>query len=245
MSKTKKVAWFKFEPTKETSFAITLGTIAILLSIWMGMAHSNFWRMFLRSVCQMGITGVILPIWFLYKKGELYQAGIKWEKPVKMFLISILLGSLLSLVFIKNGGGQVNNIFGASYIQATIYVMIANVFEVVFFFAFMTYYFEKAFGVISAIILSSIFYSFHHAGFEPAFLELFIVGMVFISIFRIAHNALICFPLWWVGGLGDVLVSKSNQIDRARMNLAGISPVIACFAIVIGMIVWNEQKKNE
>ncbi len=245
MNKDKKVIWLKLEPTKETLVAMLLGILSIFFSVLMGTAESNELRMFLRSICQMGIIGTILPLWFLYKKGEIYKAGIKWEKPVKMFSISIILGLFLSFIFIKEGGGKINNIFGPSYIQATIYVMIANIFEVLFFFAFMRYYFEKAFGVILAIILTSLFYSLHHAGFEPDFLELFIVGIVFIGIFRIANNVLICFPLWWVGGLGDVLVSKSNEIDSDRMTFVGIAPVIVCYVIVIGMIWWKEYHNKE
>jgi len=245
MSKVKEATWFKFRPTEETIMAIVLGSLSILLSVIMGMVEIKGLRMFFRSICQMGIIGVIIPLLYLYRKGELNKSGIKWEKPIKMFVISILLGICLSLIFIKEAGGQVNNIFGSLYIQATVYVMIANIFEVVFFFAFLRYYFEKAFGVIPAILLASFFYSFHHAGFEPAYLELFIVGIVFISIFRFANNCLICFPLWWVGGLGDVLVSKQQEIDHTRMTYVGIAPVVICFVIAIGIIVWTEhQNKN-
>lgn len=244
MNKIKKVKWFIFKPTKETIFTMVLGIVSILLSILMGITEIKGLKMFLRSFCQMGLIGVILPLWYLSNKEEVYQSGIKWEKPFKMFSISIILGLCLSLIFIKDGGGHINNIFGSEYIQATVYVMIANIFEVIFFFAFMRYYFEKAFGVIPAILLASFFYSFHHAGFEPAFLELFIVGVVFISIFRLANNVLICFPLWWVGGLGDVLVSKSQKIDHDRMTFLGIAPVIVCFVIAIGMLCWKKYQKS-
>lgn len=244
MSKVKKVTLFKFIPTKETIFAMALGSVAVLLSVLMGITEVKGLRMFLRSICQMGIVGVILPLWYLNKKGELYKSGIRWEKPIKMFLISIILGLCLTLIFIKEAGGHINNLFGPSYIQATVYIMIANVFEVVFFFTFMRYYFEKAFGVIPAILLASLFYSFHHAGFQPEFLKLFIVGVVFISIFRLANNCLICFPLWWVGGLGDVLVMNQQEMDNTRLTFVGITPVILCFAFVTGIIVWKEYRNK-
>lgn len=248
MKDKKNVAWFQLCPSKETIPPLVLGSLAILFSVLMNYTESQGWRLFLRSICQMGIVGVILPLLILSHKGELYQSGIKWEKPVKMLLISIILGALLSIVFIKESGGHINNLFAPEYIQATVYVMIANIFEVIFFFAFMRYYLEKAFGVVVAILLTSLFYSFHHAGFEPSFVELFIVGVVFISIFRIANNILICFPLWWVGGLGDVLVSKNGMIDNKRMSFVGILPVVICFVIAIVVILfiryWKKGKKR-
>ena len=86
---------------------------------------------------------------------------------------------------------------------------------------------EKAFGIIPAIILTSAFYSLHHAGFQPEFVHLFLVGLMYCSIFYITRNMLIIFPFFWgVGALWDVLVS-SEAGDEIK------NPVSFVIALVI------------
>ena len=96
-----------------------------------------------------------------------------------------------------------------------------------FIYGFLRMSFEKAFGIIPAIILTSVFYSLHHAGFQPEFLHLFLVGLMYSSVFYITKNMLIIFPFFWgVGALWDVLVS-SEAGDEIK------NPVSFSIAIVI------------
>jgi membrane protease YdiL (CAAX protease family) len=75
-------------------------------------------------------------------------------------------------------------------------LLVPGVFEVFFYYAFMRTIFEKAFGIIPAIILTAIMYSFHHIGFQPEFGKLIFVGILMASIFRMGGNFLIIFPLF-------------------------------------------------
>ncbi|MDI6603283.1 MAG: hypothetical protein QME57_04225 [Patescibacteria group bacterium] len=81
-------------------------------------------------------------------------------------------------------------------------------FKVIYFYGFLRQRFENAFGIIPGIILAALFYSFHHAGFQPEFVKLFFVGIMYVSVFRITKNALIISPFFWgMGACCDVLVS--------------------------------------
>lgn len=53
----------------------------------------------------------------------------------------------------------------------------------IFIYGFLRDQFERAFGMIPAVILTAIFYSFHHDGFQPEFLKLFWVGIIYVSVF--------------------------------------------------------------
>ena len=90
------------------------------------------------------------------------------------------------------------------------------------------------FGIVPAIILTSGFYSLHHAGFQPEFLHLFLVGLMYCGVFYITQNMLIIFPFFWgVGALWDVLVSSEagNEIKNP------ISFAIA-FIIISVSVIW-------
>jgi len=135
--------------------------------------------------------------------------------------------------------------FDFSLSRPVIYIMLTNIFEIIFFFAFLRYFVEKSFGIIPAIILSAIFYSLHHAGFQPEFGKLFVVGIVYISFYRIVNHWLIMFPLWWICALYDVLI-RSTEIDDIS-KVSWIQIVIIFSALLfsyIWMILLNKRKQS-
>jgi hypothetical protein len=50
--------------------------------------------------------------------------------------------------------------------------------------------------VIPGVVIAAAFFSLHHAGFQPEYIQLFIAGLVFITIIRVASHWLIAFPFW-------------------------------------------------
>lgn len=71
MKEKEKIVWFRFQPTKETLLPIVLGLLAILFSVLMNYTDSVGLRMLLRSICQMGIVGVIIPL--VYCTNDIYH----------------------------------------------------------------------------------------------------------------------------------------------------------------------------
>ena len=51
-----------------------------------------------------------------------------------------------------------------------------------FIYGYLRMSFEKAFGIIPAVLLTAAFYSLHHAGFQPEFVHLFFVGIMYCSV---------------------------------------------------------------
>lgn len=229
---------FRFKPDIKTLYAFCLGAVSVLLGFLIILFNSHISFIIIRDVFQIGIIGLLFPFLLMAKNNEFEAAGLKFNKPLKYLLFSILLGALIIPQFIFADMSSI----GLHSIIPAFYIMVASVFEIIFFFIFLRYNFEKAFGIIPAIILAAGFYSLHHAGFQPEFLKLFIVGLVFISIFRIANHWLICFPLWWIGALGDVLLRAENIADIS--NVSWIQIVIVAIALIGVFIIRSSITKR-
>ena len=132
---------------------------------------------------------------------------------------------------------SVKNLYGASYI------LVAGIFEMTFIYGFLRMSFEKAFGIIPAILLTSAFYSLHHAGFQPEFIHLFLVGLMYCSVFYITKNMLIIFPFFWgVGALWDVLVS-SEAGDGIKNSVSFGIALIILFASA-AWVLFRKWRRN-
>jgi hypothetical protein len=91
--------------------------------------------------------------------------------------------------------------------------------------------FEQAFGIIPALLFTSVFYSLHHIGLEeqmkgttPAqeLRKLFFVGLLYSTTFRVFNSALAIFPFFiGVGVISDLIVEK--QIKPLSWKIALLS----------------------
>jgi hypothetical protein len=112
-----------------------------------------------------------------------------------------------------------------------------------FIYGYLRASFEKAFGIIPAILLTSAFYSFHHAGFQPEFLHLFLVGLMYCSVYYITQNLLIIFPFFWgVGALWDVIVSSEAGDEIKNLESFIIALVILALSAIWIFII--KRRKN-
>lgn len=113
-----------------------------------------------------------------------------------------------------------------------------------FIYGFLRSGFERSFGIIPAIILTAVFYSLHHAGFQPEFMHLFFVGIMYVSVYYITKNLFIIFPFFWgVGALWDVLVDSSAGDSIKNSFSFGVALAII-FGIVIWMIIIKKVKER-
>lgn len=224
-----------FKPDRGTVEAAVLGAAAILASAAMNLIPGLRLQILLRDFLQIGIIGLLLPALILRRDETAGEAGIRFRYAWLLIPLSFLLAAF-TFYQITGDLSMIKLLFTAGMAGPAVYVMAANVFEVLFYFVYIRYYMEKAFGIIPAILIAAAFYSFHHAGFQPEFLKLFIVGAVYISIFRIANSWLICFPLWFAGGLGDVFFnSEVVQADSLSAWRSIIPVIFIITALVIAL----------
>lgn len=225
---------FHFQIDKSTITGMISGLLMILLSVSMNLfPGSEIAQILLRDVLMIFLLGFVFPLYFILirQRESLSVLGIHKEKWKSSLLIDLIFATALFFMFLQGNTHPV--IFNLQSLFAISYIFAAGIFEMVFIYGFLRYIFEKAFGIIPAIILTAVFYSLHHAGFQPEFLKLFWVGGMYVSVFYITHNLLIIFPLFWgVGAAFDVLVNS----DAGRQIENKESFVIAIF-LLLGMMM--------
>ena len=230
---------FRWEYTVDTTIALIAGSVMIALSLLMipfsgGSRIDTFMSFFLRDVLMIFGLGVVFVSKYTDKKGRqiLADMGFTKRKIVLSLILDVVFAVGLAAMFMKDG--MPGNISDITNLYASLYILTAGVFEMTFIYGFLRMSFEKAFGIIPSIILTSAFYSVHHAGFQPEFLHLFLVGLMYCSVFYITKNMLIIFPFFWgVGALWDVIISSD-----AGEVIKNIESFIFACVIWILIIFW-------
>lgn len=205
--------FFRFNFTKDTAVAFGAGAVMIFLSLIMLLFGGDSFldkamSFILRDLLMIFGLGIVFVSLYVCKKaGSIKAIGFTGRKNTLSLLLDFLLAAGLLAMFLKDekpaGILEIKNLYAAAYI------LVAGIFEMTFIYGYLRASFEKAFGIIPAILLTAAFYSFHHAGFQPEFLHLFFVGLMYCSVYYITQNLLIIFPFFWgVGALWDVIVSS-------------------------------------
>lgn len=136
--------------------------------------------------------------------------------------------------------------FNINSFYAITYILAAGIFEMIFIYGFLRYEFERAFGICPAILMTAIFYSLHHAGFQPEFTKLFFVGIMYVTVFYFTRNIFSIFPFFWgVGAVWDVLVisDAGNRIKNETSFIIAILMFIAMMGISIFIHCKIKSKK--
>ena len=239
---------FRFNVTKETGLAVLMGLLMIALSFLMipfsgDSLRDTFISFILRDFLMFFGLGVVFVSLYSEKKENVSEdLGFNKRKIIPSVIINVVLAIGLLAMFLKE---QVpTNIVSLKNFYGTVYILTAGIFEMTFIYGYLRMSFEKAFGIVPAILLTSTFYSLHHAGFQPEFLHLFLVGLMYCSVFYITHNMLIIFPFFWgVGALWDVLVSSEagDEIKNPGSFVIALIVLTASFL----WILYRKKRKKE
>ena len=230
---------FRFNFTKETLVAFSAGAVMIILSLIMLLfCTDSFWDkamcFILRDLLMIFGLGIVFVSLYEGREGKAVLKGIGFtgRKTSLSLILDFVFGAGLLAMFLKeevpSGILEVKNLYAATYI------LVAGVFEMTFIYGYLRASFEKAFGIIPAIVLTSAFYSFHHAGFQPEFLHLFLVGLMYCSAYYITQNLLVIFPFFWgVGALCDVIVSS-----EAGEGIKNLESFVIALVILALSAIW-------
>ena len=116
-------------------------------------------------------------------------------------------------------------------------------FESIFFRGFAQLRIEDSFGIIPGIILSALIYCLYHVGYGMGgseYMMLFIIGLIYSTIFRLTNNIFILFPL--LTPMGALFTNIKEGLSIPFEAIIGFSMVIG-FA-VIGLVVINRAYKK-
>lgn len=229
---------FRFNFTKETAVAFGAGAGMIALSLIMLLFGGDSFldkamSFVLRDLLMIFGLGIVFVSIYVGKKEDgLKTIGFTGRKTVLSLVLDFILAAGLLAMFLKDE--KPSGILEIKNLYAAIYILVAGIFEMTFIYGYLRASFENAFGIIPAILLTSAFYSFHHAGFQPEFLHLFFVGLMYCSVYYITQNLLIIFPFFWgVGALWDVIVSS-----EAGEEIKNLESFIIALVILVLSAIW-------
>lgn len=232
-----KNKWLHFDIDRENKFGFICGLIMILLSIAMLLFNNEISNILFRDILMILILGFLMPLYYILiiKKKSWSVLGIHKNKLAISLVINVVTGLSLLAMFISHNTKEIS--FNITSFYAITYILVAGIFEMIFIYGFLRYEFERAFGILPAIVITAIFYSLHHAGFQPEFTKLFFVGIMYVTLFYITQNIFSIFPFFWgVGAIWDVLVN-STAGDQLR-NKTSFVIAILMFIAMIGISVF-------
>ncbi|MCX8058933.1 MAG: hypothetical protein N3A58_05920, partial [Spirochaetes bacterium] len=173
---------FKWNPKKEVFIAFGIGTIIIVLSILMIFIRSNIvFSIIIRDILMILVFGIGAPLYIINKENNYIEYGLHLRKWYIFLPVNIILAILLLLMFLKKSPLPSNFSLTKDIIWKVIYIMLAGIFETIVFYSFIRTKIEKSFGILPAIIFAAMLYSLHHAGFQPEFVKLFFVGILYAT----------------------------------------------------------------
>jgi hypothetical protein len=194
----------------------------------------------IRDIGMIFLMGIVLPLLYMKRSGHRFnEFGLTLKRWYIVFPINVVLGVLLLLLFISENPDVPFHFDGQTLLNIS-FIMLAGVFEVIFFYSFQRTLFERAFGIIPGIILAALFYTFHHLGFQPEFGKLFFVGLMYATTFRIGNSAFMIYPFFWgVGGCYDVLVQSQKVLPILHPGIRSLYLGI----LIIAVVIWTLRRK--
>ena len=238
--------FFRFNFTKDTAVAFGTGAVMIFLSLIMlffggESLLDKAMSFILRDLLMIFGLGIVFVSLYVWKKAGCIKAiGFTGRKNILSLLLDFIFAAALLTMFLKEE--KPSDILEIKNLYAATYILVAGIFEMTFIYSYLRASFEKAFGIIPAILLTAAFYSFHHAGFQPEFLHLFFVGLMYCSVYYITQNLLIIFPFFWgVGALWDVIVS--SEAGNEIKNLESFIIALVILALSAGWIFLARRKR--
>ncbi|MDE7333506.1 MAG: hypothetical protein K2O16_15050 [Lachnospiraceae bacterium] len=228
-----KNKWIHIDIDKENIFGLACGFTMILLSAAMALFNHEISNILLRDVLMILLLGFFLPLYYLLviQKKSLAVLGFHKEKLAVSLAVNVTAGAGLLAVFA--GKSTETLIFDKYSFYAIAYIFAAGIFEMVFIYGFLRYEFERAFGILPAIFMTAVFYSLHHAGFQPEFKKLFFVGIMYVTVFYLTKNIFCIFPFFWgAGAIWDVLVN-SEAGSSIKNETSFIIAVLLWIAMVV------------
>lgn len=201
---------WRFSRRTMVAFAAGFGIIGLSAAMRPLSTRCDWVCIAIRDIGQIFLVGVFFPLAYIRRSGKGWAGyGFTFRKWPLFLAIDLVLGVLLLCLFLFENPPPADFLLGGSTMWSASYVMLALCFELVFFYAFLRTLFEEAFGIVPAIILTALFYAFHHIGFQPEYGKLFFVGLLYAAVYRIGNSFLLIFPLFLgVGGLYDVLIQS-------------------------------------
>lgn len=234
---------FHWRPDRTTLVAAVAGLVVVGLSVAMlPLAPWPWASIVVRDIGQIFLVGILFPLLFVQRSGDSFtDFGFSLRKWPLFLAINLVLAVLLFYQMHRVAPPPENFRWDAAMSWKAAYVLLAVTFECIFFYGFLRTLFERAFGAVAGIVLAALFYSFHHAGFQPEFAMLFFVGLMYATVFRLGNSVLLIYPFFLgIGGVYDVLI-KSQVVSSIQYPEAR---TLCLVALMAAAILWTWRTRQ-
>jgi membrane protease YdiL (CAAX protease family) len=230
--------YFRYNPDKEL-FVVFASLIAcVLANIAANLFSRSLYYLFYQVIFGLGIC-ISFPLVYvrIIKKEPLESIGLTAKGWLKALFIAGL------LVAISLPGQLINKDISFPPVSRLTYIctalIMSTMFEELFFRGFLQTRFEKAFGIVPAVLLSGIAFALYHLGY-PKFrtMELIItmclVGTYFAVAFRLTNNVITSFTVNLPHAVVTYLLRPQAFPDfNRRTALVSLPVIVVAVAIII------------
>lgn len=242
-----KNTFFKFTPQLETTVVFGVFIVSVLANVFANLFHGILFNLFYQGVFGIGIC-ISFPLWYtvVIRKEPIRNIGLTTNGWLKALLIAFI------FIAISIPGQMIGKVIPFPMWDKFIYISIAlimsTLFEELFFRGFLQTKFEKAFGIIPAIILSGLAFSLYHLGYPRyrsigLLITLFLVGVFFAISFSFTKNVLTSFAVNLPNAILTYILHPNQFVDFNR-EVAVISAITTMVALGLIVLFKTKEKAN-
>jgi membrane protease YdiL (CAAX protease family) len=236
---------FHLSLSEATLIAFSAGILCVFLSyLLIVFRKSRITRFVFRDMLTVVGLGALLPVLWIKIKGLSFNDfGLPGENWIWAILVNTVLAFLFSAMFYFEAKKKGQRLDFSGKAGTIFYLLVGVLFETLFFYSFLRQLFEESFGIIPALLLTSVFYSLHHVGLEEQMKnatlsqelrKLFFVGLLYSTTFRIFNSALAIFPFFiGIGVISDLIIEKQSRPLSWKVALLTLFLMITSAEIII------------
>jgi membrane protease YdiL (CAAX protease family) len=184
--------YIRWSSSRATSVAAAAAGGVLGLSLALIPFNNMSWAaIVIRDVVQILAAGMHFPLVYMRRSREGWSPfGFTTLRGATFLLINFGLAPLLLFLFVSESPPPPDFQFDRTAVWEAVYVFVTLSFDLVFFYAFLRTVLERAFGIIPAMVLTALVYSFHHAVVPPKFEKLTVVGVIYTTTYSSSRR-------WW------------------------------------------------
>lgn len=249
----KEALAMRWQPTRHTWAAVGTGLAAFALSASMLLfpgklvAASIIHYVLIYVVCGFAVPwGYTL----LVELDTLAGMGLSRKRWKLSLILNVVLGGLFGLLLLFEADWSVVPL--EQFDRGTFALVVGGLFELFLYYGFIHLRLEKAFGTIPAILITSAIYVLWHTGTQlpleadplAALWKLFLVGVLYQSVFSITHNLVTIWPFFFASGVLLDFVVNIGEIERMSRHFPWAVGTLVLMVITGASLAWIVRRQR-
>jgi membrane protease YdiL (CAAX protease family) len=246
---------FRWQPTRHTWVAAGSGLLAFALSGSLLLLDEG--SLLAQIILYGGIffgCGFAIPWGYtlLVERRGPAALGLRRERWAVSLTINLALGILFSLLIVFQADLRAMN--WPEFGKAAVVVNGAGgLFELFLFYGFIHLRLKKAFGMIPAILVTSVLYVAWHVGtqlpLEPdpvaAAAKLFAVGVMYQSVFSLTYNLLIIWPFFHFSGVMLDVAVNIDAVGVLSLEFPWALGSLCLMGATAFLLIWLVRRRSQ